>query len=271
MSEENVNKQTPEQPEVSEFQTESPAESQPDFDDPSFVDASSGEQTEVLDGQDEQAELADDQLDDLFLSPDEEHEEVIEMGEDGVLVDELNTLNEQVELAEKERDEFKERWMRASADLDNLRKRTRREKDEFRKYGHDKFALELLPVVDNLERALEHASKSADSSSIVDGVQMVYRQIVGVLEKHGIVGIDARGSKFDPEHHEAIQQVETSEHETGTVVEQYQKGYSLHDRLLRPAMVSVAKRSEGGNNSPNTEANSTSADDESADEPSTGE
>lgn len=261
MSEENVNKETPEQPEVSEFQTDSSAEQPAAFDNPSFVDSSSGEATEVVDNQ----------FDDLFLSPDEEHEGVIEMGEDVVLVDELNTLQEQVELAEKERDEFKERWMRASADLDNLRKRTRRDKDEFRKYGHDKFALELIPVVDNLERALEHASKSADSSSIVDGVQMVYRQIVGALEKHGIVGIDARGSKFDPEHHEAIQQVESSEHETGTVVEQYQKGYSIHDRLLRPAMVSVAKRSEGGNNDPYTEANSTSADDDNADEPGTGE
>src|SRR5690554_808179 len=236
LSEENVNKETPEQPEVSEFQTDSSAEQPAAFDDPSFVDSSSGEAAEVVDNQ----------FDDLFLSPDEEHEGVIEMGEDAALVDELHTFKEQIALAEKERDEFKERWMRASADLDNLRKRTRRDKDEFRKYGHDKFALELIPVVDNLERALDHASKSADTGSIVDGVQMVYRQIVGALEKHGIVGIDALGTKFDPEHHEAIQQVESSEHETGTVVEQFQKGYSIHDRLLRPAMVSVAKRSEGG-------------------------
>ena len=222
----------------------------------------------------EDTESGDDHLDELFLSPDEDSEGIVEMGEVDEMSDEeqagnaaeLQALEERAEAAEKERDEFKERWMRATADLDNLRKRTRREKDEFRKYGHDKFALELIPVVDNLERALEHADKSPDAAGIIDGVQMVYRQLIGALEKHGISGIEACGSKFDPEHHEAIQQVETTEHETGTVVEQYQKGYSIHDRLLRPAMVSVAKRTSDGNNSPNAEDNSTPADDENAGE-----
>lgn len=241
------------------------------------VDQDAPEFEEVSSVEDE--ESGDANFDELFLSPDEDSEGIIEMDHDVEPSDEeqvggsaeVQALRERAELAEKEGEEFKQRWMRASADLENLRKRTRREKDEFRKYGHDKFALELLPVVDNLERALDHAEKSADSGGIVDGVQMVYRQIIGALEKHGIVGIDACGCKFDPEHHEAIQQVETTEHETGIVVEQYQKGYSLHDRLLRPAMVSVAKRTEGGNNEVNTKANSVQADDDDAGDSSTGE
>lgn len=235
-----------------------------------FDEASSSEETEA----------SDDNLDELFLSPDEDSEGIIEMSEgadtagddsseaqnndaQNLEAGEFQALQERIDKAEKERGEAKERWMRATADLENLRKRSKRDKDEFRKYGHDKFALELIPVVDNLERALAHADKSADSGGIVDGVQMVYRQILGALEKHGIVGIEAHGCKFDPEHHEAIQQVETSEQDAGTVVEQFQKGYFIHDRLLRPAMVSVAKQPAGGNNKTNTETNSNAATDDS--------
>ncbi|MFW6053653.1 MAG: nucleotide exchange factor GrpE, partial [Persicimonas sp.] len=151
-----------------------------------------------------------------------------------------------------------------AADLDNLRKRAKREKEEMRKYGNDKIAMELLPALDNLERALAHAEDTDDSSSIVDGVEMVYRQIVTALKKQGIVGFESQGEKFNPEQHEAIQQVETTEYDTGTIVEQYQKGYFIHDRLLRPALVSVAKRVAGDDNDEHSEPSDASeASDES--------
>ena len=102
----------------------------------------------------------------------------------------------------------------------------------------------MLPVLDNLERALEHGEKSEAESSIVDGVKMVFRQFVGALTKHGVVGFESVGEVFDPQRHEAIQQVETADHETGVVLEQFQKGYFLHERLLRPAMVSVSRKIE---------------------------
>lgn len=228
-------------------------------------------------GESEQGET----LDGLFLSPDDD-EDVIEVDyTDGeasaggmeVLREDVSELHEKIthleeraEKAEQERGDFKERWMRAAADLENLRKRAKREKEEQRKYGNDKIATELLPAVDNLERALAHAEKSEDQSSIIDGVKMVYRQILTALEKHGITGFESKGEKFNPEQHEAIQQVETTEHDTGTVVEQYQKGYFIHDRLLRPAMVSVAKRVDGGDNDGHSEASEASDSSDSTDD-----
>ena len=225
----------------------------------------------------------DGELDELFLSPDDDSEDVIEVDYDGEadpdnagvevreedvseLHDEIEQLNERVEQAEKERGDFKERWMRAAADLENLRKRAKREREEQRKYGTDKLALELLPAVDNLERALMHAETSEDSGSIVDGVNMVHRQVLTALEKHGITGFEAKGEKFNPEQHEAIQQVETTELDTGTVVEQFQKGYFIHDRLLRPALVSVAKRVAGGDNEQQSEASEASESNDAGDD-----
>ncbi len=186
-------------------------------------------------------------LEDLFLSPDSESSvaEVVEAGEVAVVDDALiQELNDKLVTLEEERDDLKNRLMRSAADLDNFRKRAAREREDLRKYGIDRVVQELLPALDNLERALDHAEKTEAGANIAEGVRMVSRQFVSSLEKHGVVQFDARGEHFDPQKHEAIQQVESSEHDTGVIVEQYQKGYFLHDRLLRPALVAVAKRVE---------------------------
>ena len=154
----------------------------------------------------------------------------------------LNHVEEQMGELEKERDDLKQRLIRNAADMENFRKRKERERDELRKYGADKLIMDLLPAIDNLERALEHAERAGEESSIADGVRMTHRQLVASLDKHGVRGFDSVGQPFDPQRHEAIQQVETTEHDTGTVVQEFQKGYFLHDRLLRPAMAVVAKR-----------------------------
>lgn len=151
------------------------------------------------------------------------------------------TLKQELEALTAERDDLKNRVLRSAADLENFRKRKEREKDELRKYGSDRLVLEILPAVDNLERALEHADKSEDSSTIADGVRMVLRQLISGLEKHGVKGYSSLHERFDPQRHEAIQQIETPEFETGTVMQEFQKGYFLHDRLIRPALVVVAK------------------------------
>lgn len=150
-------------------------------------------------------------------------------------------LQQEQEAITAERDDLKNRVLRAAADLENFRKRKEREKEELRKYGSDRLVLEVLPAVDNLERALEHSDKSEDSSTIADGVRMVLRQLLSGLEKHGVKGYASLHERFDPQRHEAIQQIETSEFETGVVMQEFQKGYFLHDRLLRPALVVVAK------------------------------
>ncbi len=205
----------------------------------------------------------DEELDDLFLSPEDSEGELVASvdatGEvkavededgsaesapsaSGASSEELNEALAKVAALEEERDETKNRMMRVAADLENFRKRAAREREDLRKFGIDKVVLELLPVLDNLERALQHAEANAEDNSITEGVRMVYRQFVSALQKHGVSGFESKGEMFDPQRHEAIQQVETDEHETGTVIEQYQKGYFLHDRLIRPAMVSVAKK-----------------------------
>lgn len=186
----------------------------------------------------------------LFVSPEDSDVELVsESTQDAPTNMGVAALTAKLAELEAERDDFKNRLLRTAADLENFRKRAAREREDMRKYGIDKVVLELLPVIDNLDRALEHADKlDAQSASIVDGVQMVHRQFLSSLEKHGVTSFDARGEFFDPTRHEAIQQIETTDKETGTVLEQYQKGYFLHDRLIRPALVAVAKRVESVDN-----------------------
>jgi molecular chaperone GrpE len=160
------------------------------------------------------------------------------------LEEDLARTRERLEEVERERDEFKNRMMRAAADLENFRRRSKRELEEAQKYGINPMVKDLLPQLDNLDRALEHVDNAADPGSVVDGVKMVHRGLMGALEKHGVQGFDAVGEKFDPQRHEALQQVESSEHETNEIVSQFQKGYFVHERLVRPALVAVAKRVE---------------------------
>ena len=152
------------------------------------------------------------------------------------------SLQKKYEALEQEREQINNRLLRTAADLENYRRRSQREKEELRRYGIDGVVSELIPVVDNMERALEHAEAHDTNGSLLDGVKMVYRQFVTALKKHGVEGFESVGDTFNPERHEAIQQVETTDVDTGTIMEEFQKGYFLHDRLLRPALVSVAKR-----------------------------
>lgn len=206
--------------------------------------------------------------DELFLSPDDDEGEVIDITPEGdapaitssvmepspddapevdweaTLAErdaEIEELRARVDDLAKERDDLKARLLRKQADMENFRKRKEREKEEMRKYGSDKLVLDLLPAIDNLERALDHAEKTAEESSIADGVRMVYKQLQSSMIKHGISSFESVGERFDPQRHEAIQQVETSEYETNTVMQEYQKGYFIHDRLLRPSLTVVAK------------------------------
>ena len=229
---------------------ESPSDEQPEgaLEEPSAPETGGEELAEVP-----AAEAA---VDSLFLSPEDSDVEVVGSAPIATVPDAVvEELRAKLLAAETERDEAKNRYLRTAADLENFRKRTAREKDDMRKYGIDRVVLELLPVIDNLDRALDHAEKSETSAtSIVDGVRMVYRQFLTSLEKHGVTSFDAKGQHFDPTKHEAIQQVETPEFDTGTVMEQYQKGYFLHDRLIRPALVAVAKKVESNDNVETEEA-----------------
>lgn len=147
--------------------------------------------------------------------------------------------------AQAEAQRNKEAWLRTAADFDNFRKRTRKELEDARKSGREDLLRALLPVFDNLERALQSAQRSADVKAVADGLTMVQRQFVDALGREGIQRIPAVGNPFDPSVHEAIQQVETSDHLPGTVLAEVQPGYTQGERLVRAAMVVVAKAKSG--------------------------
>jgi molecular chaperone GrpE len=132
-----------------------------------------------------------------------------------------------------------ERLLRATADLENYKKRVAREKEEANRFGQEKLLRDILPVLDNLDRALEHQGPS-DLDSLRAGVAMTRRLLEQVLGKYGVKGFSAKGATFDPRLHEAMQSVESDE-PAGTVVQELVRGFMLHDRLMRPAMVVVAK------------------------------
>jgi molecular chaperone GrpE len=144
-------------------------------------------------------------------------------------------------VAQAEAARMKEAWLRTAADFDNFKKRSKREVDESRRTGREELIRALLPVFDNLERALQSAQRSADVKAMADGLSMVQRQFTDVLGREGIGRVPTIGHPFDPGLHEAIQQIETDEHAAGTVIAEVQPGYLQGERLLRAAMVVVAR------------------------------
>jgi molecular chaperone GrpE len=140
----------------------------------------------------------------------------------------------------KQADENQQRYLRVQADFDNFRRRSRLEKEDFAKYASLKLIEQLLPVVDNFERALSSSKDTKDFEALVKGLDMTFRQLDQLLAQEGLTPIEAVGQPFNPEFHQAIMQVESEEHEEGIVVEEIQKGYLLKDKVVRPAMVKVS-------------------------------
>ena len=159
-------------------------------------------------------------------------------------VSELEELRQLLEKKDLEARENYDRFLRQVAELENFKKRTAREKGEALRYANENFIKDLLPVLDNLERAVDHAKGGGNGKPMLEGVEMVLKGFLDVLSKYGITQIAAKGESFDPERHEAIAQVETEEHKPNTIIEEHHKGYYLLDRLLRPSLVSVAKPPE---------------------------
>jgi molecular chaperone GrpE len=132
-----------------------------------------------------------------------------------------------------------DKYLRERADLENYRKRVQKEKEELLKYGNESLLLEILPVIDNMERALSHASEES-LSAVLEGINLTLTMLLSIIKKFGVTSIEAKGRPFDPAFHQAMNQVESAEHSPNTIIDEFQKGYLLNDRLLRAALVSVA-------------------------------
>lgn len=162
----------------------------------------------------------------------------------------IDRLREQLAAQAAELDQAKDRLLREHADLENFKRRMQREKSEALRYASEHLLRDLLPVIDNLGRAIDAAAKGAQDETpqqaarvegLVTGVKMVLQQFTETLGRFGVTRVPAAGQPFDPAHHEAVAHVDTDEHPPGAVVDEHAPGYRLHERLLRPAQVTVAK------------------------------
>ena len=149
----------------------------------------------------------------------------------------------EIERLKREAQEAKEQSLRTLAEFDNTKKRLHREKEEFIRYAAETMVRELLPIIDSLDQALVAVDKQADPQAVIKGVHLIYRQLLGLLDKEGVKRIPTVGEPFDPHTHEAVAQVEAPEGTAeDTIVEEVQVGYTMHGKVIRPAMVKVAKQ-----------------------------
>jgi molecular chaperone GrpE len=153
----------------------------------------------------------------------------------------IEELKQRLDEKKKESEEMYDRLLRATADFENFKKRSEREKLDRIKFANEELMKELLPVVDNLERALASSESTRDTEAIKKGIGIVLDQVLKTLQKFGLSGYTSVGETFDPNRHEAVEQVESTEHEANTILDEFQKGYFLNGRLLRPALVSVTR------------------------------
>ena len=160
-------------------------------------------------------------------------------------------IEKKIEKLEKELEIAKEEKLRLLAEMENLRKRFEKEKTESIKYGSSNLARDILTPCDNLVRALhtikEEEKENKNSQNLIDGLEMIYQEILSILKKHGIEKITALNKKFNHDYHQAMLEIDTDDVESGVVVKELQAGYTMHGRLLRPAMVGVSKKKEEKN------------------------
>jgi molecular chaperone GrpE len=174
------------------------------------------------------------------------------------LSEELQSGKQQFDELTKERDDLQDKLLRLQAEFENFRRRGLKERQEAHNFGHQNLVKDLLPTVDNLERAIAHSSESAEGSggedlqALLQGIELVQRELLGVLGKYGVSKIEAESKPFDPAYHEAMTQIVDDSVASGTVIQVLEEGYQLRDRMLRPTRVVVSKQSEDATPEPET-------------------
>lgn len=190
---------------------------------------------------------------DETVSEDNKDEKIDSNKKDGTeAIDPLKVMEEKAESLKNEAEETHDRLLRLAAEFENYKKRSAREMNDFRKFANESFVKAMLPVVDNLDRAIESSTNDKHAnSSVVEGVNMTLREILKVFEQYNITPFESLGKTFDPSLHQAVMQEDDGEYPENTVSKELQKGYMIHDRLLRPAMVVVCKKKEEPENQEN--------------------
>lgn len=153
---------------------------------------------------------------------------------------ELETLRKQLETE-------KDRCLRLNAEFENLRKRTQKEKEEFVKYANEKLIIELIDIMESLERGLDNAKGSNNKDKLIHGMELIYKQLKNVLEKNGLIPIKGLGEKFDPYKHEAMMQTPSQDDEEDMILEEFTRGYMLNNKVIRYSKVRVSKNKETDN------------------------
>ena len=205
----------------------------------SMVESMAGVQPEENEvGETEESEIQLDESEEAAVeeSPPETPEEKISR-----LEKELDEKEKGLAQKTDEASDNYDQLLRMAAELDNYKKRSSREREEFINYANEELIKELLPVVDSCERAISSAKAAEETGGILEGLELIFKQLYSVLEKRGVTYIEAVDKPFDPNYHEAVMTVSGIDYQDNVVVEELQRGYTLRDRVIRPSMVKVAK------------------------------
>ncbi|PAB58941.1 nucleotide exchange factor GrpE [Anaeromicrobium sediminis] len=174
----------------------------------------------------------------------EEVEQIIEESEKDSIeedIEEAKNINDGLEKIQQENEELNGKYLRMTADFQNFKRRVEKEKGDIYKLANEKLIVDLLPILDNLERAINSHKSDIKDESFFNGVDMILKQFVDVLGKNGLEAIEAIGKEFDPNYHHAVMQDSSDDVEPDTIMEEFQKGYVLNDKVIRPSMVKVIK------------------------------
>ena len=183
-----------------------------------------------------------------------ESEEFMESGESGSLPEGQSQVLEAVEGdSDQDKAEVRATLQRVQADFMNYKRRSDEERQEQQKYSNSRLILKLLPLVDEFSLAIDHAAKTEAAESWLEGIRLLHRKLYSLLESENVTRIEVQGSEFDPYQHEAMAYQESTEYKEGEIVSVVREGYKLHDRLLRPALVILARIPEEATTSPSTE------------------
>ena len=202
--------------------------------DPVVVDENNADEIETIEIESDAISSDEDE------SPEDESSEDESSEEETVELDPVKILEKDLQKTKDELAVEKDNFIRLQAETDNFRKRLSREKDEFSQYANERLFKELIPIFDNLERALEDPSN--DTKSLKEGLEMILKQFSAFLEKEKVEPIKAIGEKFDPMVHEALTSEESNDHEENTIISEFVKGYTINNRVLRPSQVVISKK-----------------------------